>query len=194
VAGYSALGDASSTLLALVNRALTPFGTPPPAAELNDLTEAISMIPPRITIFLYEITEDSAVRNVPMLRENVGGVEVLRKPPLPLVLKYLITVWNPNPVTHHTILGRIAQALADHAIVSGDDLVGSLKDNNEALRLRLLSPEIEDRSRVWHAIQKPYRLSLYCEARVVRVQSDELRGGTLVNSARVDERRPEARP
>lgn len=62
------------------------------------------------------------------------------------------------------------------------------------MRIRLISPEIEERSRVWHAIQKPYRLSLYCELRVVRVQSEDTRRVTPVSTMRSDARRPEVSP
>jgi hypothetical protein len=194
MAGFAALGDASTTLRNLINAGMTALGSSPPTVELNDLSEPISTTPSRVTIFLYEITEDATVRNAPHTRETVGGVDVLRRPPLPLVLRYLLTAWNPNPATHHTILGRIAQVLNDNAVVSGTDLVGSLQAGNEALRIRLLSPEIEERSRVWHAIQKPYRLSLYCELRVVRVQSEDTRGITPVSAVRSDERRPQGAP
>lgn len=191
MAGFAALGDASTTLMNLINAGMSALGNSPPTVELNDLTDTITTTPSKVTIFLYEITEDSTVRNTPAVRETIGGVDVLRRPPLPLVLRYLITVWNPNPATQHTILGRVAQVLYDHAVVSGTDLVGSLQTGNEALRIRLLSPDIEERSRVWHAIQKPYRLSLYCEVRVVRVQSEDTRGITPVSSMRSDERRPQ---
>lgn len=194
MAGFTAVGDASLTLVNLVASGMAALGGTPPTVELNDLSDTIGMTPSRVTIFLYEITEDATVRNLPMIRETVGGVDVLRRPPLPLVLRYLITVWNPNPATHHTILGRVAQVLNDHASVSGPDLVGSLQSGNEALRIKLLSPEIEERSRVWHAIQKPYRLSLYCELRIIRVASEDARPGPLVASARTGERRPEVTP
>lgn len=191
MAGFAALGDASTTLMNLISGAMAALGTPP-TVELNDLTDPIATTPSRVTIFLYEVAEDPTVRNAPAIRETVGGVDVLRRPPLPLVLRYLITAWNPDPATHHTILGRIAQVLNDRAVITGTDLAGSLQTGNEALRIRLLHPEIEERSRVWHAIQKPYRLSLYIEVRVVRVQSDETRGVTPVSSVRSDERRPQA--
>jgi hypothetical protein len=195
MAGFAALGDASTTLRNLIDGAMGALGfSPPPLVELNDLSATIALSPSRVTIFLYEITEDASVRNAPMIRENVAGVDVLRRPPLPLMLRYLITAWNSDPATHHTMVGRIAQVLNDHAVVSGNDLVGSLQANNEALRIKLISPEIEERSRVWHAIQQPYRLSLYCELRVVRVQSEPVRNANLVTSARTDERRPEVSP
>jgi hypothetical protein len=194
MAGFPALGDASRTLQKLIENGMAALGGTPPTVELNDLSGNIGSQPARVTIFLYEIAEDPTVRNLPMSRETVGGVEVLRRPPLPMVLRYLITAWVQDPATQHTILGRVAQVLTDHAIVSGVDLQGSLQANNEALRLRLLALEMEDRTRVWHAVQKPYRLSLYCEVRVVRVQSDEVKGAPPVTSTRTDERRREVGP
>ncbi len=194
MAGFAALGDASTTLKNLVEAGVAVLGVGAPLVELNDLSDPIGTTPSRVTIFLYDIAEDASVRNAPATRELVAGIEVLRRAPLALCLRYLITAWNPNPATHHTILGRIAQVLTDHAIVTGTELAGSLQSRNEALRLRLLALDLEERTRVWHAINKSYRLSLYCEARVVRVQSDEQSVASPVTRMRTDERRREALP
>lgn len=127
MAGFASLGDASLTLRDLIDAGMPALGGGAPTVELNDLTDSITTSPSRVTIFLYEITEDATVRNAPATREIVGGIEVLRRAPLPLVLRYLITAWNPDPATHHTILGRIAQVLNDNAVVSGTALAGSLQ-------------------------------------------------------------------
>jgi hypothetical protein len=194
MAGFAAVGDASTTLKNLVEAGVAVLGVGAPLVELNDLADPIGTTPSRVTIFLYDLAEDASVRNAPATRELVGGIEVMRRAPLALSLRYLISAWNPNPATHHTILGRIAQVLTDHAIVTGTELAGSLQSRNEALRLRLLTLDLEERTRVWHAINKPYRLSLYCEARVVRVQSDDVQVAPPVTSMRTDERRREALP
>jgi hypothetical protein len=39
---------------------------------------------------------------------------------------------------------------------------------------------LEEQSRVWDAVQKPYRLSLHYEARVIRIDSQERREQAVV--------------
>ena len=130
---------------------------PPPApiAEVHDLQGNISTSPARLTIFLFDASEDPSARNRSRVRGNVQTNLTQKKPPMALLLRYLLTPWSGNRLTDHTILGRAMQILYDESILKGSDLQGSLKNTDQALKVTLAPLNLEDRSRVWHSVQKP---------------------------------------
>jgi hypothetical protein len=88
--------DVSSTLVAAINGAvqdLFPAGTS--IAALNDLSEPDANAPlTPITVFLYEIMEDPASRNLPLVRQTQNNPIVVTMSPMALQLNYLITPWT----------------------------------------------------------------------------------------------------
>jgi hypothetical protein len=50
----------------------------------------------------------------------------IRKPPLALMLRYLLTPWSGDRFTDHRILGRVMQTPYDGAIISGTQFAGGL--------------------------------------------------------------------
>ena len=170
---FSVIAAASETLQFVLTNALSELApTSPPIAEMHDLQGAISSNPARLTIFLFEAAEDPSARNRPRMRGSVPPDWILKKPPMALLLRYLLTAWSGNRLTDHMILGRAMQVLYDGAILSGSDLRGSLAETDQALKVTLAPLNLEDRTRVWHAVQKPYRLSLSYEVRVVNLEPD----------------------
>jgi hypothetical protein len=139
--------------------------------EISDLLQpAIPTNPARVTLFLFEILEDPSARNRPRVREPAGHRVRIRKPLLTLILRYLITPWSGSPETDQKILGRVSQLIYDASIVSGNALSGpSLAGSSESLKLLLSPLTLEERTRIWNAVQKPYRLSMTYEVRVVNI-------------------------
>lgn len=158
------LTDAFSTLLP----------APAPVAEVHDLQGTISTTPARMTIFLFDLIEDPTVRNRAPLRDVVPPNLTLTRTPVPLILRYLLTPWSGDRLTDHRIMGRALQALHDDAILSGPQLQGGLAGTNEALKLKLAPLTLEEQTRVWHAVQRPYRLSVTYDVRVVRIDSTDV--------------------
>ena len=131
---------------------------------------------PTLTIFLFEVGEDPSARNRPHIRETEPPNMKIRKPPMALLLRYLLTSWGGDAVTQQKILGRAMQTLYDKAILSGPDLQGGdmvLKNTDEALKVTLSPMTLEEHTRVWNAVQKPYRLSVSYEVRVVNLDSED---------------------
>ena len=75
--------------------------------------------------------------------------------------------WRPND--RSPVAGRNLQVFYDDAIVSGLALQGGLSGTNQALKITLSPLTLEERARVWYAIEKPYRLSIMYEVRVVNL-------------------------
>ena len=124
---------------------------------------------PHVT--LYEILEDGPSRNRPRPQRQAGTAVVSTKPPMALRLHYLLTPWGGDSITEQQILGRAMQALYDDAILAGTDLLRGLQGSADTLKITLIPLTLEDRARVWYAIQKPYRLSVNYEVRVVNLDA-----------------------
>lgn len=168
MADSSVIADVSTTLETVLNGALSFMRA---SAALQDLQET----PPRDTvlgIFLFEVAEDPSSRNRSKVRASTPPDIALRKPPMALLLKYLLTPSGGDIRSQQMILGRAMQFLYDNSILSGTDLTGTLAGTNDALKVTLAPLNLEERSRVWHAVQKPYRLSVSYEVRVVNLDSE----------------------
>jgi hypothetical protein len=182
---YGIIGDVSATLQSLLQAALQPL-TPAGSADISDLQGTIPTSPAHVTVFLYEIGEDPASKNRPGIRVNTPPNITISKPPMALMLRYMFTAWSGDPKTDQTMLGRVMQVLYDGAIVSGPQLQGSLAGSDQALKVTLAPITLDDRARVWYAIQKPYRLSLTYEVRVVNLYSQTSSIAAPVSARQVD--------
>jgi hypothetical protein len=171
MAGYTTISRVSRALQNLLTDALVDVDqVNPPIAQLSNLKPPPGGQPPVLTLFLYEITEDPTVRNRPherLLETDPLGRQRYRvtKPPMPLVLRYLITPWANDRDTELLMIGRTLQVLYERQIRRGSDLSPELELDSLAVTLAPLS--LDERSRVWWAIQEPYRLSVNYEARVI---------------------------
>ncbi|MBP2330408.1 hypothetical protein JOF56_010793 [Kibdelosporangium banguiense] len=169
---FGVIADVSTIIVETLKQALRGLSqAEPPTAELNDLSETVTTPPPKLTVFLYEICEDPTSRNRPPVRSQPPDPLTTRKPPMALLLRYLITPWGGDPETQHRMLGRALQTFYDDAILDGTQLTGSLAASTDSLHVTLTSLTLDQKSWVWYAIQKPYRISLNYEVRVVNLDA-----------------------
>lgn len=182
-----AISAVSETLQAVLRNAVSTLDNPPPTAEISDLQGSISTNPARLAIFLFEIVEDPSARNRPRIRGAAGSDVTVTKPPMALMLRYLVTAWGGDRLTEQRLLGRAMQVLYDDALISAPELQGtSLKDTHEVLKVTLLPLTLEERTRVWYSVQRPYRLSLYYEIRVVNLDSERVTARRAVDTRHLD--------
>lgn len=169
------VADVSLTLQNVLKTALSTLGgnnNPAPVAEIHDFLTSVQTNPPKLTLFLFDIVEDPSARNRPRVRNDIPPQITVAKPPMALLLRYLLTPWSGNGATDQRILARAMQALYDQAILSGPMLAGSLAGTNLALKLTLAPLSLEERTRIWHAVQRPYRLSVSYDVRVVNIETE----------------------
>lgn len=172
VPDYGVIADVSLTLQTVLTQAFQPLDpAAPPVAEISDLQGNIPTHPARLTIFLFETVEDASARNRPHILVSKLPDMKLKKPPMALLLRYMMTPWSGDRITDHKLLGRTLQILYDGAILSGTQLQGGLTGTDQALKVTLSPLTIEERARVWYAIQKPYHLSVTYEVRVVNLDA-----------------------
>jgi Pvc16 N-terminal domain len=183
---FGVVADVSTIIEDRLTRALSGLGgEEPPIAELNDLSDPVQTPPAKLTVFLYEIAEDPTSRNRPPVRSLPPDAPTSRKPPMALLLRYLITPWGGDQETQHRMIGRALQVFYDDAIWAGEDLSGSLAAGTDALHFTLTPLTLDQKSWIWYAIQKPYRLSLNYEVRVVNLDSLDVIEQQLVRSRRL---------
>lgn len=184
---FGVVADVSSIIRDTLMQALSGLGgDDPPIAELNDLSDPVQTPPAKLTIFLYEIAEDPTLRNRPPVRSLPPDAPTSRKPPMALLLRYLITPWGGDQETQHRMIGRTLQTFYDDAILDGDQLTGSLAGGTDALHFTLTPLTLDQKSWIWYAIQKPYRLSLNYEVRVVNLDSLDVSSLGLVRSRNIN--------
>lgn len=184
---FNVIADVSRTLQVVLTDSLSILQpAPPPVAQVHDLQGNISQAPPTLTIFLFDVAEDPSARNRGRIRDVAPPNLTIRKPPMALMLRYLLTPWSGDRFTDHRILGRVMQTLYDGAIISGTQLTGGLTGSDQALKVTPATLTLDERSRVWFSIQRPYRLSVAYEVRVVNLRSGVADLAHPVNARQLD--------
>ena len=175
MADYPVIGDVSETLRFVLNAGLATL-VPPANVEVHDLQGTINPAPARVTICLYDVVEDPSAKNRPRQKRPVpgGGVRI-DKPPMALLLRYLITPWSGSRASDHHLLGRVMQILYDGAIIHGPALQGGLSGTSEALKITMAPIPLQERFWLWQAVQKAYRISVTYEVRVINLDAVEPR-------------------
>ncbi len=151
------IADASETLRALVEdgvRIAFPAATatlePPNLAQpqANEIS---------VSVWLHMVERHPDLLNVPPRRVAVDRVE---RRPLPLRLHYLMTPLGADTLTRQRVLGMAMQTMHDNAFVEPGDLEQPLINARiRSLSIHLNSQSLEDLTRVWHALTRPYELS-----------------------------------
>jgi Pvc16 N-terminal domain len=119
----------------------------------------------RLSLWLYQVTENEFLKNEPPERVNT---DTLRFTPLPLNLCYLLTPMTSSGEADHLLLGKSMQVLYDNAIVLMRDTVSNVF---EELRIVFARLTLEELTRIWESLQEPYRLSVAYQVRVTRIDS-----------------------
>jgi hypothetical protein len=122
----------------------------------------------KINLYLYQVVEHAFTKNQPAYPLDDG---TLQYPPLTLRLYYLLTPYASDPSSAHRVLGHAMRTFYDNAIVTDARLAEPLRIVAEKLCIVLLSMKLEDLTRIWNALQTPYRLSVCYEVRVVPIES-----------------------
>jgi hypothetical protein len=133
----------------------------------------------RLSLWLYQITENEHVKNRPMLRSPVVPPPpppqaaraprlVAQYPPMALNLYFLATPFAQSDEADHLLLGKTMQVLYDNAIIFLED---TLNDVFEELRVIFCRLSLEELTRIWESLREPYRLSVCYLVRVTRIDS-----------------------
>jgi hypothetical protein len=135
----------------------------------------------RVNLFLYRVTENGSLKN-----QEIPGVGYPRDyghPPLSLDLHYLLTVLGINDSDESTaqqILGDVMRVLHDYSVITdsllkrqSEDRIldASLQGQFEKIKITQAPISLEDITKIWTSLTKPYRLSVAYNVNVVQIES-----------------------
>ena len=126
-----------------------------------------------ISLFLYRVEINAGLRNLPA-QTGLDGIP--RRPPLPLDLYYLLTVWAKDVVKQQRILGWTMRVLEDAPVLSAARLnnFGPERDvflPHEKIEVIYNSLSLQDLSNLWSAFKVSLPMSVAYIARVVGIDS-----------------------
>jgi hypothetical protein len=183
MSSYVVLGAVSAALQNIIweavvrDPALLAIVRSPEAIVFKNPTETARDSAHRLSLWLYQVTEDEFTRNMPAQRPSptttqpaAPAVPTYRHifPPLALNLYYLVTPFAPSSEADQMLLGKTMQVMYDNAIVLVYDEANEVF---EELRIMLCRLSLEELTRIWEALQEPYRLSVCYKVRVARITS-----------------------
>jgi len=122
----------------------------------------------KLKLFLYQVLENPHAKNQPWLTPTATTQEY---PPLAINLYYLLTPYAKDTISAHQVLSHAMIILHDNSIVGGAQLAGALPTAVDQLAVLLCPTTIEELTRIWNALQSPYRLSVCYEVRIALLRS-----------------------
>ena len=166
----AALATVTATLQHLLTSVTATVTTQPPSMARNGSGD-------QINIFLYSTHYNTAFSNAPMPGETRSGENAY--PPLPLVLKYLITAYGANDedISGQQLMGEAMSVLHDHPLLGPSDFDGITPDSKlqqqiERVRITPDTLSLDDMSKLWTSFQSAeYRLSTGYEVSVLLIES-----------------------
>jgi len=141
-----------------------------------ELYQPANFFPPMdegISLFLYRVEVNSSLRNLPA---KTGLDGITRRPPLPLDLYYLLTVWAKDTVKQQRVLGWAMRTLEDSPVLSAGRLnhFGTETDvfqPGEKVEIIFNSLSLQDMSNLWGVFKTGVPTSISYIARVVGIDS-----------------------
>jgi Pvc16 N-terminal domain len=130
--------------------------------------DARNPMEPKVNLFLLRVAENSFAKNRDWLPVGPG---VLKKPPLALELYYIMTPFANDRLDEHRALGEAMRIFYDHAIIAAPLLKGELEHTAEELKVDLCPFSLEELTRIWNALNQPFRLSVCYGVRIILVDS-----------------------
>jgi hypothetical protein len=122
---------------------------------------------PAINLFLFEVRENAALRELEPVRErSADGTMALVRPPVHVDCHYLVTaVATPqlgSEMDEHRILGAALRALLRHRILPAAVLQGSLVGTSPPVRAATIRQDASaSRIDLWQALKGKPRVSLH---------------------------------
>lgn len=197
---YSGIGDAGGILVELLQSEIEQ--------QFEIAKEGVSLAAPdevsgqtRISVFLYQVTENSHLRNADWKGDagNEQNGEVPGESPLVLDLHYLLTVHpkqggqgggtstqTATTTEQHELLGLAMQVLYEYSILRGSDLPGSFVGRE--LQISVESKSTDELTNIWSTFQdQPFRPSVAYRVTPVIIESTESPDGHRVEERRIEE-------
>ena len=172
---FNVIGDVTETLQELLSAVGLDVTLDSPASLQTSGNGDFA----RLNLYLYQVLENSHAKNQ-LWRTLPSGIQ--QYPPLALNLYYLLTPYASDSLSAHQVLSHAMQFLHDNAILSGLQLKEDLQLVVDQLAVVLCPLELEEHTRIWNALQTPYRLSVGYEVRIALLESQIERDAARVET------------
>jgi Pvc16 N-terminal domain len=162
------IGDVTQTLEELLTAEQLPADAFSVSVESPaDVTIQPSM-KPKINLFLFRVQENPFSKSEDWRSVGQGA---LRYPPLSLQLFYLMTPFAEDQLDEQRVFGEAMRVFYEHSIIPEQALQGGLQNTTAELKLILCPFTMEQLTQIWGALDKPYRLSVCYEVRMVSIDA-----------------------
>ncbi|MBQ2257163.1 MAG: DUF4255 domain-containing protein [Lachnospiraceae bacterium] len=187
MADYTIISDVSAYIVRTLREKMCPEPVPSPN-NIEISSPASQDVDYIIGLYLYDIKEENLMSQPEMIRK--GRVQLTR-PPKPYSLYYMVFINGSSQMglkapDIQKIIGRIAQIVNDNNSVYPHELQPWLDATEPPIVLTQAKIALEEKVRVWQAINKPYQISLFYKAAPVFVSSEIVVEPPRVNEASFD--------
>lgn len=173
MADYPIISDVSQYIVKILREKMCPEPIPSPN-NIEVSSPADQDVDYIVGLYLYDIREETDVarpRSIP------HGKVKLAEPPRPYGLYYMLFINGSGQMglkapDLQKIIGRAAQIINDNAAVYPNQLQTWLDTQEPPIVLSQARMSLEEKVRVWQAINKPYQLSLFYRAAPVFLSSE----------------------
>jgi hypothetical protein len=173
MADYTIISDVSNYILDVLRAKLCPEPIPSPN-NIEVSSPSSQDVDYIVGLYLYDIKEDDTIAPLPTIRR---GKLQLQPPPKPYSLFYMVFINGGGQAglkdqDFQKIIGKCAQVVSDNNSVLPSQLQNWLDTQEPPIVLTQAKITLEEKVRVWSAINKPYQISLFYKAAPVFVSSE----------------------
>lgn len=173
MADYPIIADVSNYIVRMLRGKMCPEPIPSPN-NIEVSSPADQDVDYILGLYLYDIKEEGDVA-LPNFVQS-GRVR-LEKRPKPYSLYYMVFINGSSQMglkapDIQKILGRVAQIINDNNSVRPNELQSWLDTQEPPITLSQAKISLEEKVRVWQAINKPYQVSLFYKAAPVFLSSE----------------------
>ena len=135
--------------------------------------------PKKLSLFLYQVTENGHMKNREMITVNSRTHQY---PPLAVDLLFLVTCNTDDRKKDHILMGKVMQVFHDHAVLKGSILRGSLEGKEAEFRLIFNGLPLEETMNLWQSFrEKSFKLSVCYRVAPVEIDSTRQKGAERVS-------------
>lgn len=173
MADYTIIADVSAYIVKTLREKMCPEPVPSPN-NIEISSPASQDVDYIIGLYLYEIKEETQVARPPVV--DKGKIQLLQ-PARPYSLYYMVFINGSSQMglkapDIQKIIGRVAQIVNDNSSVRPQELQPWLDSAEPPIVLSQAKMALEEKVRVWQAINKPYEISLFYKAAPVFLSSE----------------------
>lgn len=173
MADYTIIADVSNYIVKTLREKMCPEPVPSPN-NIEISSPAAQDVDYIVGLYLYDIKEETQVARPPLV--DRGKIQLVQ-PPRPYSLYYMVFINGSSQMglkapDIQKIIGKAAQIVNDNSSVRPQELQPWLDDSEPPIVLSQAKMELEEKVRVWQAINKPYEISLFYKAAPVFLSSE----------------------